>query len=88
MRNKSYYLFTFHSTHAAMEAQKLLDDCNPIMMPTLRKISATCGISIRIEEDRIEQAKLVMSSSIIDKNMVVLYHVNQVNKEEVVITIE
>lgn len=88
MRNKSYYLFTFHSTHTAMEAQKILIDCNPIIMPTLRKIAATCGISIRIEEDKISQAKLVMSSSIIDQNMVVLYHINQLDKNEVVITIE
>jgi len=84
MRNKSYYLFVFHSTHNAMEAQKILAVCNPIIMPTLRKIAATCGISIRIEEDKIEEAKTVIGQSSLDKDMVDLYYVDQTNKEEMV----
>lgn len=88
MRKKSYYLFVFHSTHAAMEAQKILSDCNPIIMPTLRKIAATCGISIRIEEDKMEEAKNLISSSFMDKDMVVLYYVDQTGKEEMILKIE
>ena len=88
MRNKHYYLFVFRSTHNAMEAQKILSVCDPIIMPTLRKIAATCGISIRIEEDKIEEAKTLVCQSSLDKDMLDLYYVDQTNKEEMVLKIK
>lgn len=46
-----YYLISFSNTHTAMAAQKFftgkIDFC---IMPTLREISHSCGISIRINE--------------------------------------
>lgn len=49
MRDSLYYLAVFDSTNAAILAQKLLDDLAPVMMPTLREISASCGMSLRLE---------------------------------------
>ncbi len=51
MRKDRYYTLTFPSTHDAMTAERALRDQLPLaVMPTLRQISASCGISLRIEE--------------------------------------
>ena len=41
---QEYGLLTFSSTHTALRAEVLLRDLNVRMMPTLREISASCGI--------------------------------------------
>lgn len=47
---RNYYLLTFHSTHAAMAAERALTPHLPVtVMPTLRQITAACGISLRVE---------------------------------------
>ena len=53
---EEYYLFTFDSTHYAIHAQKLLKDLEPVIMPTLREISASCGISLKVQPNRIREA--------------------------------
>ena len=43
-------MLTFQNTHDAMGAEKLLAGHLPVCtMPTLRQVSASCGISLRIE---------------------------------------
>ena len=50
MRGGGYLLLAFASTHAAMEAQRALSARLPVtVMPTLRQITAACGISLRVE---------------------------------------
>lgn len=45
-----YYLITFSSTHAAIAAQKYLEGKLVFhVMPTLREISGSCGISLKID---------------------------------------
>lgn len=46
---ETYCVITFPNSHTAMAAQKLLAECQiPIfMMPTLRELSDSCGLSIR-----------------------------------------
>lgn len=47
---RDYYLLVFESTHAAMAAQRYLNGRVPAqVVPTLRQISASCGISLRVE---------------------------------------
>ena len=47
---ESYQLLAFESTHAAMAAERALKVRLPVaVMPTLRQITAACGISLRIE---------------------------------------
>lgn len=82
MINEQFYLFTFRSTHSAMEAQKLLKNCKPIIMPTLRVISSTCGISIRIEEDFVKEARESIIQEESMSGMVVLYHIERRGKED------
>ena len=77
----AYWLFAFDSPHAAIAAQRLLSGCGAVVMPTLRSITASCGMSIRIEDGQIEQAKEHMRSSVIDPALYHLYRVEQEGKE-------
>ena len=77
----AYWLFAFDSPHAAIAAQRLLSDCGAVVMPTLRSITASCGMSIRMEDGQIEQAKERMRSSAIDPALYRLYRVEQDGKE-------
>ncbi len=48
---QGYWVLVFESTHAAITAQKFLQGrIQHAVMPTPRAISASCGISIRVEE--------------------------------------
>ncbi len=49
-------VIAFESTHAAMAAQKLLAGIRFDVIPTPSDISASCGISLRIADDLIEEA--------------------------------
>lgn len=46
--SQTYDLLVFDSTHTAFRTEKLLEDRGARMMPTLREISASCGISLRL----------------------------------------
>ncbi len=67
MRNDEYYLLAFNSTHAAVSAEKLLSaQLEVTIMPTLRKITASCGISLRIEDKDFEKLKAILSANTLD----------------------
>lgn len=57
---QEYILFTFDTTHAAITAEKLLAELGSILMPTLREISASCGMALRLTPERRELAELRM----------------------------
>ena len=66
-----YYLFTFHSSHDAIAAhKKLSDQMEAMIMPTLRQISKSCGISVRIQPEDVDTARRLLTD--ID---CALYHV-------------
>lgn len=47
---RDYCLLVFDSTHAAMSAERALGRLMKVtMMPTLRQITASCGMSLRVE---------------------------------------
>lgn len=77
MTKRSYGLFVFDSTHAAIAAQRLLNEVGAAMMPTLRAISASCGMSLRVANEQIERAKQLMADSAIDPALYKLYSVEQ-----------
>ena len=77
----AYWLFAFDSPHAAIAAQRLLSGCGAVVMPTLRSITASCGMSIRIEDGQIEPAKELMRVSTLDPALYRLYRVEQEGKE-------
>ena len=63
MTAEEYDLFTFDSTHAAIAAQALLEDFSPIVMPTLREIRASCGMSLRLCPEKRDKALSRMRES-------------------------
>lgn len=56
LRTNDYCLFTFGSTSHALKAEVHLKNigANFITIPTLREISASCGLSIKIHCDNRE----------------------------------
>jgi len=78
---QAYWLFAFDSPHAAIAAQKLLAGCGAVVMPTLRCITASCGMSLRLTDARIEEAKQIMRGSAIDPALYRLYRVEKVDGE-------
>ena len=81
MTEQAYWLFAFDSPHAAIAAQKLLAECGAVVMPTLRCITASCGMSLRMKNETIEEAKQIMRASSIDPALYRLYRVEQEGKE-------
>lgn len=56
------YLLAFESTHAAMAANKALAPVHPVVIPTPRALTASCGMSLRFEaEDGAAATTLVAS---------------------------
>ena len=81
MTEQAYWLFAFDSPHAAIAAQKLLAECGAVVMPTLRSITASCGMSLRLTDARIEEAKQIIRDSAIDPALYRLYRVERDNEE-------
>lgn len=58
---EEYYLYTFESTHAAIATEKLMKPVDAIVMPVPRFISSSCGISVRIQPERHEEAEKIFA---------------------------
>ncbi len=56
-----FYLFTFVSTSHALKGESVLkaQQAEHIMIPTLREISASCGLSIKIRPEDLDKYKQV-----------------------------
>lgn len=76
-----YFLFAFDSPHAAIASQRLLASLGAVMMPTLRSITASCGMSLRLRDDRVDKAREIMRASAIDPALYRLYRVEQEGQE-------
>lgn len=81
MSEQAYWLFAFDSPHAAIAAQKLLAGLGAVVMPTLRSITASCGMSLRLTDEAIDEAKRIMIESVIDPKLYRLYRVERLNGE-------
>lgn len=57
---KIWHILAFDSTHAAMAAQKLLAHLGPFVIPTPKQITASCGISLRMDAQAAAQAREVL----------------------------
>ena len=64
MRNDSYYTLAFDSTHMAVAAEKYLSARIAVsVMPTPRKITASCGISLRVELEDSQRLKELLKAN-------------------------
>lgn len=78
-----YYLITFSNTHSAIAAQKFLTGkLDFLVMPTLREISNSCGISLKIVNASIEQIENYMHSFETNHSMYTVYLISSDGKIE------
>ena len=62
-----YKIYTFSSTHSALFAEKIINDGNisAKIIPTPRKISASCGFALRISADDFKKtSELILKNKI------------------------
>lgn len=72
-----YYLIAFSNTHTAIAAQKYLEgNLTYQIIPTLREISNSCGISLKITSATYEEIMTCMKQYPINKDMYKIYFVN------------
>ena len=56
-----YYLFTFESTHLAIQTERSLKATLAVtMIPTPRELTASCGLSLRVQESDFNAAKAIL----------------------------
>jgi len=85
---KEFFLFTFVSTSQALKAERILKKYGTefIMIPTLREISSSCGLSVKIAPDKMEEYQ-----SVLQRNDVVaegIYHVQKIEGKHVIDKLE
>ncbi|HZK87363.1 MAG TPA: DUF3343 domain-containing protein [Syntrophomonas sp.] len=76
-----FYLYTFVSTSNALKAESVLknEQADFITIPTLREISSSCGLSIKIRPEHIEEYRLLLQDNKVAVEKI--YHVNKVQKK-------
>lgn len=61
MRTADYYMISFDSTHQAISAERYLTArLGVCTMPTLRSVTASCGISLRVEANDFAALKQLL----------------------------
>lgn len=73
-----YYLITFSNTNTAMAVQKSLKGKLDFhIMPTLREISGSCGISIKIQPSSLEEAQRLLEELFPASSLYQFYHITE-----------
>ncbi|MBC3804658.1 DUF3343 domain-containing protein [Acetobacterium fimetarium] len=73
-----YYVITFANTHSAISTQSHLETCAKItIMPTLREISAGCGISIRFAPEELDHVLAGLKTWNLAAEMYQLYEITE-----------
>ena len=74
MERTEFYVISFENTHSAMEAQKILRPRYSItVIPTLREVSQSCGISVMLPPMDQQEAITAANSLGMEKGMFQLY---------------
>lgn len=70
-----FYLLTFKNTHDAIGGEMLLKDRKlmPVVMPTPTSMTKSCGISIRVSKESIEEVKALINRNEIKVKEIYLY---------------
>ena len=77
MRKNAYFMLSFRSTHYAMLMEARLKDAVPLStMPTLREVTQSCGISLRVEEEHFPLLFAVLPKIGVPRDTYTLYRVD------------
>ncbi len=62
---RHYVVYGFGSTHAALDAEAILDDMGieVVPIPAPKEISANCGIALRVESEDAERAERYLENA-------------------------
>lgn len=75
-----YYVITFANTHSAITTQSHLESFAKVsIMPTLREISAGCGISIRFSPEELDHVMSGLNSLGLAEQMFKVYKISEEN---------
>lgn len=57
-----YLVITFHSTHHALKAERVMRDCGleAKTIPVPRSISSNCGIALRVEAESGQDLEILL----------------------------
>lgn len=73
---REFYVIAFESTHyAIMVEKKLKDKYNIQTIPTPREITASCGLSIRFQDEKLDDIVKELINQGIDRNMIDIYRI-------------
>jgi len=84
MRQEAYYMLSFRNTHYAMLAETQLKSAVPLsVMPTLREVTQSCGISLRIEEEHLPLLLAALHKTSVPREAYTLYHADKLGVREI-----
>ena len=73
----NYVMISFENTHSAISTEKLLQERFKVAtMPTLRSVTQSCGISLRIAAPDYEPVRQMMAESGLDSTLYAFYLVD------------
>lgn len=72
---ETYCLIAFDSPHAAIRAEEHLKSLPPAVVPTLRAITASCGMSLRVKTEQTETARALLAESNLNPALYRFYRV-------------
>ena len=60
--NEDYLMISFENTHSAIQTERLLEQHFRVAtMPTLRTVTQSCGISLRLAAEDYEPARKIVA---------------------------
>ena len=77
MMNEDYLMISFENTHSAIQTERLLGQhFKVVTMPTLRAVTQSCGISLRLAAEDSEPVREMVAESGLSPELYAIYLVN------------
>lgn len=77
MMNDHYLMISFENTHSAIRTERLLEQYFKVVtMPTLRTVTQSCGISLRLAAEDYEPSRKMVAESGLSPQMYAIYLVD------------
>lgn len=74
MTKSRHFVLVFDSTHLAIKVERnLKGSCDVEMIPTPRRITASCGLSLKVSPEDLPKAVAAVNNLEADRNLVRIY---------------